>query len=216
MDIGLGDPLTDDDYVTLADLLEECDGMDLDTLFGLLSAVAVAPGLIQPSAWLPEVLPEGALKSKQEASAVLGLLMRLHNEVLAGFEEGAVPLPEPDEVDAMECFAFGYVTGATLDPTWMDDDVLWSHAAPFAYLAGERPLVPPDLLAKLDASGDALDVLRKGALDLVGETHDTFKKIRAAAISGAKQAVRTGRNDPCHCGSGKKHKKCCGAPVAHG
>ena len=21
---------------------------------------------------------------------------------------------------------------------------------------------------------------------------------------------KTGRNDPCHCGSGKKHKKCCG------
>jgi len=22
---------------------------------------------------------------------------------------------------------------------------------------------------------------------------------------------RIGRNDPCHCGSGKKYKKCCGA-----
>jgi len=25
-----------------------------------------------------------------------------------------------------------------------------------------------------------------------------------------KEAVRVGRNDPCPCGSGKKHKKCCG------
>lgn len=24
-----------------------------------------------------------------------------------------------------------------------------------------------------------------------------------------KNHVRTGRNDPCSCGSGKKHKKCC-------
>ncbi|MBT7735007.1 MAG: hypothetical protein HN707_08860, partial [Verrucomicrobia bacterium] len=23
-------------------------------------------------------------------------------------------------------------------------------------------------------------------------------------------AVKVGRNDPCPCGSGKKHKKCCG------
>jgi SEC-C motif-containing protein len=26
-----------------------------------------------------------------------------------------------------------------------------------------------------------------------------------------RQAVKIGRNDPCPCGSGKKHKKCCGA-----
>ena len=24
--------------------------------------------------------------------------------------------------------------------------------------------------------------------------------------------VKIGRNDPCWCGSGKKYKKCCGAP----
>jgi preprotein translocase subunit SecA len=40
--------------------------------------------------------------------------------------------------------------------------------------------------------------------------------------SGEKRVVRTaqpvkkekepGRNDPCPCGSGKKYKKCCGAP----
>lgn len=24
--------------------------------------------------------------------------------------------------------------------------------------------------------------------------------------------TKVGRNDPCPCGSGKKHKKCCGAP----
>jgi preprotein translocase subunit SecA len=31
----------------------------------------------------------------------------------------------------------------------------------------------------------------------------------AAAVSST--AVKVGRNDPCPCGSGKKHKKCCGA-----
>jgi hypothetical protein len=25
-------------------------------------------------------------------------------------------------------------------------------------------------------------------------------------------SIQTGRNDPCGCGSGKKYKKCCGAP----
>jgi len=35
----------------------------------------------------------------------------------------------------------------------------------------------------------------------------------AVALASQKAPSLTiGRNDPCHCGSGKKHKKCCGAP----
>ena len=28
------------------------------------------------------------------------------------------------------------------------------------------------------------------------------------------KSIKIGRNDPCHCGSGKKHKKCC-LPTFH-
>jgi uncharacterized protein len=30
-----------------------------------------------------------------------------------------------------------------------------------------------------------------------------------AQVKGARVSVRTGRNDPCPCGSGRKYKKCC-------
>jgi preprotein translocase subunit SecA len=33
----------------------------------------------------------------------------------------------------------------------------------------------------------------------------------AGASSDGAATVKVGRNDPCPCGSGKKHKKCCGA-----
>jgi preprotein translocase subunit SecA len=33
----------------------------------------------------------------------------------------------------------------------------------------------------------------------------------SAAAKAAAAAAKVGRNDPCPCGSGKKHKKCCGA-----
>ncbi|MDX1503354.1 MAG: SEC-C metal-binding domain-containing protein [Thermoanaerobaculia bacterium] len=29
-----------------------------------------------------------------------------------------------------------------------------------------------------------------------------------------RSAAKVGRNEPCPCGSGKKYKKCCGAPAA--
>lgn len=31
-----------------------------------------------------------------------------------------------------------------------------------------------------------------------------------AAVNAQAKVIKIGRNDPCHCGSGKKHKKCCG------
>ena len=35
----------------------------------------------------------------------------------------------------------------------------------------------------------------------------------AAPVAGDVPAGKVGRNDPCPCGSGKKHKKCCGAAI---
>jgi SEC-C motif-containing protein len=34
---------------------------------------------------------------------------------------------------------------------------------------------------------------------------------KTSASHPPRHVVKTGRNDPCHCGSGKKFKKCCGA-----
>ena len=35
-------------------------------------------------------------------------------------------------------------------------------------------------------------------------------RIRAESSSPSQQHSEAGRNDPCPCGSGRKHKKCCG------
>jgi preprotein translocase subunit SecA len=43
------------------------------------------------------------------------------------------------------------------------------------------------------------------ASDMVNEANDTVAKAEPVRAS-----VKVGRNDPCPCGSGKKHKKCCG------
>jgi hypothetical protein len=46
------------------------------------------------------------------------------------------------------------------------------------------------------------------------EEEDASRARRAAALNGTpimNKEKKIGRNDPCTCGSGKKHKKCCGA-----
>lgn len=38
----------------------------------------------------------------------------------------------------------------------------------------------------------------------LNDIHNLFERLHAP------KKVKIGRNDPCHCGSGKKYKKCCG------
>ena len=45
--------------------------------------------------------------------------------------------------------------------------------------------------------------------------HGFWKEHRGRPTAGPRQAkgrkAKVGRNDPCPCGSGRKHKRCCGA-----
>lgn len=71
--------------------------------------------------------------------------------------------------------------------------------------------------------GDADDVatvwLRLGALldeqpgreDEAGDAMQESERWSDAAYGGSRIVAKIGRNDPCPCGSGRKHKRCCGA-----
>ena len=57
-------------------------------------------------------------------------------------------------------------------------------------------------------------VVADGELDLIDElAHADMVDEATDMVSRAeplRTAIKVGRNDPCPCGSGKKHKKCCG------
>jgi uncharacterized protein len=64
---------------------------------------------------------------------------------------------------------------------------------------------------------DRLDEVAPGLIPSMVLTLNRWTKTRASK-SPANQSVRsrkTGRNEPCPCGSGKKYKKCCGATTLH-
>jgi len=204
-------PLSDDDFDALGDLLHEHSPFDTQGVLGVLHAVALAPSLMPPSAWLPEVLPNGP---GQDAQALIGLLLRLYNEVLDALNDGHAILPEEDDVATCESFAAGYAAGAARDPAWIGDDDRWTFAAPFAYLAGRLDLVPAPMLAKLEAMADPKLLTRQSLGAIVKSTYEWFRKLRQATLPKAPtvarvSAARVGRNEPCPCGSGKKFKRCC-------
>lgn len=61
---------------------------------------------------------------------------------------------------------------------------------------------------------------RRDGQDLVQHEVSSFRRVdgewlyeggQVSPKAPPRQVVKIGRNDPCPCGSGKKHKKCCGA-----
>ena len=152
-------------------------------------------------------------KPAEDAQVFIGLLLRLYNEVLDALNGGEAIIPDEDDVAACESFAAGYAAAAARDPEWIGDDDRWTFAAPFAHLAGRLELVPAPMLAKLEAMPDSKLLTRQNLAAIVKSTHDSFRKLRQAALPKAPtarvSAARVGRNEPCPCGSGTKYKRCC-------
>src|SRR5262249_10156195 len=73
---------------------------------------------------------------------------------------------------------------------------------------------PERTLAKFDALEDVKETLRRQLAAVVLAAHDSFLKVRRAALSGGPssgvEAPKVARKAPCPCGSGKKYKRCCG------
>jgi uncharacterized protein len=210
-------PISEGEYLELSIWLQEASPFDMDGVFGLLHAVAVAPSLIPPSLWLSVLVPD-RLETLERADIerILGKLLRLFAEIQDAVSQRQAMMPDADSVTACESFAAGYVAGAALDPDWLGDAGRWSFAAPVAYLAGRLDLVPSETISKIERefAPEPKMILVRDLGALVRAAAESFQKLRKAAVrsmstTAPPSASRVGRNDLCTCGSGKKYKRCC-------
>jgi uncharacterized protein len=209
----LHQPLSDDEYATLSALLEASSPFDANGLLGVFHAVAVAPSMVPPSAWLRVALPDGfGTVDAVAADRLAGLVFRLFNEVLESVNRAvAFLMPEEDDLEGCSSFAAGFAAGAAIDPLWVGDADRWTFASWAAYLGNRLELVPQHTLAKLDAVPDARQTIRRDMHAIINAAHESFAKLRRTTQTEphAHNAHRVGRNQPCPCGSGKKFKRCC-------
>lgn len=205
-----------------ADSLPE-ETMDIAMLDGYLSALAVGPNLILPSRWLPEIWGGEEMKwqSPVQAARITGLILRHSNAILAQFQaepETWQPLLYAREEDGREIamideWCIGFVRGINQDgAAWqpiMDDAEAEEFVLPIMLYgtdAGWQEMESdPELAASHADFAEALP-------DCVLAIHDYWTPERGKRTTMRHEAPRPGRNDPCPCGSGRKHKKCCGAP----
>ena len=234
---GLNQPLSEDELNKLDDFLAdesiEDTSMDVSTLEGFLTAIAIGPRTVMPSEWLPWVWDredgeaEAEFESAEQANRIMSLVMRHYNAVVHMFMDDPA-LFEP-------VFWFGEQWGTA---EWCEGFLLgfqFSDEAWSLLAVGQPTWFTPFLRLGTDdgveitrKAGDAEKWMNEIELSLV-KMHAFWKDQRASQPGGlvgddfrlgghkdVAQSVRggpkIGRNDPCPCGSGKKFKKCCGAP----
>jgi len=232
----LDEPLTEAEHRQL-DLFLTSDaapegGMDISTLHGFLTAVAIGPGMVRPSEWLPlvwgdEERPE--FESREEAEHIFGLIMRMYNDIVRVlrespddffpiiYEESAA---DPEARPEAENWCRGFMMGTTL----RSDD--WT---PFLMKGkGASILLPIVALADVEMMAEELgpdaskELTRERLTAMIPVSVVTTyqhwlgrrKPLDPHLDEGEPhpgRGAKVGRNAPCPCGSGKKYKKCCGA-----
>ena len=228
-------PLSDEELDALDGFLLDQDteeGMTLDMLDGFLHALALGPETVQPSRWLPKVWGQGdgamlpPAVDLDEANHLLGLVMRHFNSIVLGLEQvppALYPLWPITHFDAgefedAETWAYGFTEAVKLSPSaWQP---LFDHPEgrqwyrPIHLLGADEVSPEEEALTRTPAQRAALSAQIEGSLL---QMHAFWLPLRQVVAERGRARARrlspkVGRNEPCPCGSGKKFKKCCGAP----
>ena len=197
--------------------------LPLDALQGMMCALHSGPRIIASEAWLPVALGETPrFRSDAEADAADRMLQHFHDSVAAELmsDDGPslilYPTEEGGKTFDYATWCAGYLEGVELFGEGEDsgDEEADRLLLPFLALAGALE-DDPELCQQLGyAPKDAAaDVRRwkKELVDCVLDAHDYWMERRLTPPTFRHEAPKPGRNDPCHCGSGKKFKHCHGA-----
>ena len=210
--------------------------MDVSTLDGFLCAVLSGPMLIMPSEWMRwvwdmeagEQAPE--FTSEKQAQGIVSLLMRHANDIaetLTHTPEDYEPLFYEHEVEGrtvsiIDEWCCGYIKGISLDPLgWqplLDVQPDWFEVI---YLYGTKS--GWERLKKLVDTHIEGSARHQAYVNRIAPEVRNIHAYWLARRGPAREVTRgpqqprrkassPGRNDPCPCGSGKKFKRCHGAP----
>ena len=226
-------PLSDAEIDELSEFLisdeipEEC--MDISMLDGFLTALVIGPETIMPSRWLPVVLGETekdkmVWESPERTERIMDLIMHLYNSIAQAFQvdppdfNPLVQIHETkgEEVTIIDEWCVGFMGAVRLAPeAWLpllDQEERKAPIFPIDLHGTEEgwKLLEEDPKISKVPHEEWVAMLPAAVLEIY-EFWLPFRRAEAQ-ISLAAISPKFSRNEPCPCGSGKKYKKCCGAP----
>ena len=229
--------LTENDLKELDEFLAQKEGgkiQNTEALDGFFAALACCPDLVMPSEYMP-IIQGGAtedgdlvFEGMDEVQRFNELVSRHWNHVNAQLdnEEAYLPLVQENEKGEYlgNDWANGFISGTHIRfDIWDDlinDEEHGGAMVAIMALAYEnhddlemRPFKEP-------IDDKKRDELMVGSAAGVMRMHAHFRKQRKQFLPKSATFIRSGkkvgRNELCPCGSGKKHKKCCGnGPTLH-
>ncbi len=209
-----------DDYLSSDEAPPEC--MMLSELDGYLTGIIVGPDFIAPGEWLLAIWGGEApqFADAVQAQAVLGAIMGRYNEIVRQIEADTLEpillrFAETGSVIAAD-WAYGFAQSIALHPNQWTKMV--KSEAGLLLLPVMMLCEADEIFDELGVDADeenqtieeAIEVLPATVL-AIAEYLRMSASQRTSFVAGIRSVRKTGRNDPCPCGSGKKFKKCCGA-----
>ncbi|MDX8384972.1 MAG: UPF0149 family protein [Gallionella sp.] len=220
-----------DKYLLSEDMPE--NAMDISMLDGFFAALVLHPQLINPSEYFSWIwdsekgVDEPMLANMEIGNRILNLIIRHYNSAHEAIENDqyepmffTLAQKDGSEFFDAEGWCMGFILGTTV------------FKEPWGEVFKDRPdLVSPMVLLGTEAGWNLLDKSKdmkratQGAYESIAERikmlYEYFLEQREAATeermaqpgSMPVTSNKTGRNNACPCGSGKKFKKCCGAPT---
>lgn len=211
--------------------------MQLDTLDGYLTAIVCGPVAMKPNLWLPRVWgpsvrDEPVFETMEQAQRIFDLIIHHMNGIIASLQanpdvhepifDRVVYENDPREYLDGEMWAHGFMAGVALNQdAWQSFFEAGNGTAdmlrPIHLLGASEVTAEEGALAETPEQREAL---AKEIPVSVASIYRYWQPFRQAVIEHSttvtlqRDQPKTGRNDPCPCGSGKKFKKCC-ATVPH-
>ena len=197
------------------------DSLALDALQGFFCAIASSPVPTPREKWLPAAMGDARFANDEEAAQVTALLERFAEATARQLGEGLgldlVCYPAEDGEEELAPWCEGFLLGVGhADPAWYDagepEDVdellhpfllLSGHLKAHAEEEGEPWLEPAEEKAQVEAA-------RRLFYDAIHAAWEWRFEARVNRVPVKREEAKTGRNDPCPCGSGKKYKACHG------
>jgi len=206
------------DLSELERLLEQvAPHKSLPEVMGTLTALASAPASPHPSRWLLTLTDDARFENEDDARGFLAQVLGAYRQLDAHLQMGEAVGPEGGDATAVAQWCRGYFHAARADSVWSADTEAMRRLMPLALLAGELDRVG-DPGAPMH--GDAMREKWTAALGpLALSFYERWADARAehepeppkrAPFERAPDSPKIGRNAPCPCGSGKKHKHCHG------
>jgi uncharacterized protein len=233
------EPLTDAEFDSLSGVLNRFggkDAMSLEQLDGFLAAIICCPSEVPKAEYLRELwgdgmINEAAFAAQPMLQKFLSLVARHKDSIAHTLESGDVFAPlllaNEDGVYLGNDWANGFMRVMNLrHADWvalLEDEDHGGSLVPILALAHEHDPDPEMRPYKEPISAERREKLligvAAGVMNIYKYFRTHYKPAKASFSSDVATYRRfmpkTGRNEPCPCGSGKKYKHCCGKVTLH-